>query len=264
MTQKKDTTWNSNKVEQVCRALHQADQLLVGIGAGFPLAAGVAPLPLEQNLSQTAYWPFWIPYIKQQRLNKTVPLLYQQLAALLRDRDYFIIDSNPDGFLQHSGLELARIYKVQGDMARVQCSKNCRNRAWLGKQDFDRLQQDPAYLPICPHCGAPLVMNVHTDKYFCAAPYQEKSDAYFHFINHSAHNRLAVLELGVGYTMPEVIRFPFEQIVMNHPHATLIRINTNHPLCVEENSHKAICVGADIAQVLPALLTPSCKKGCCP
>ena len=51
-----------------------------------------------------------------------------------------------------------------------------------------------------------------------------------------------MLELGVGYTMPELIRFPFEQIVMNHKRAKLIRINTNHPLCVEENNHKAICV----------------------
>ena len=73
--------------------------------------------------------------------------------------------------------------------------------------------------------------------------------------------RLAILELGVGYTMPELIRFPFEQIVMNHKRAKLIRINTMHPLCVEENNHKAICVGADIAQVLPVLLDEQHKGG---
>ena len=69
-----------------------------------------------------------------------------------------------------------------------------------------------------------------------------------------------MLELGVGYTMPELILFPFEQIVMNHKHARLIRINTQHPLCVEENRHKAICVGADIAQVLPQLLQAQQKN----
>jgi len=42
--------------------------------------------------------------------------------------------------------------------------------------------------------------------------------------------------------------------VMNHPNATLVRINTNHPLCVEENKHKAICAGVDIAEALPCIL----------
>lgn len=259
MSNKNDVTWKPEKTEQILRQLQQAEKLLVGVGAGFPLAAGIDGLPIDKKLSEKDYWPFWLPYIETQRLHKNVPPLYTELAQLLLSKDYFIIDSNPDGFLQHSGLDLSRIYKVQGDMARVQCSKNCRNHAWIGKQHFNRLQKDAAYLPTCPHCGAPLVMNVYTGKNFCAEPYQEKSQAYFRFINGSAHNRLLILELGVGYTMPELIRFPFEQIVMNHKHAKLVRINTLHPLCVEENRHRAICVGADLAQVIPDLLAQQQK-----
>lgn len=257
----KDTTWNQNKAEQIIKELRQADQILVGIGGGFTSAAGVEPLPLDKSLSREQYWPFWLPYIDKQRLNKDVPVLYQQLAQLLQGKDYFVIDSNADGFLLRSGLEISRIYKAQGDMARVQCKDNCCNQSWIGKQHFDRLQQETDYLPVCPSCGQPLVMNVYTGKKFCDEPYLEKNEAYFRFINGSAHNRLAVLELGVGYTMPELIRFPFEQIVMNHKRAKLIRVNINHPLCVEENNHKAICVGADIAQVLPALLEVAAKGG---
>ena len=257
----KDTTWNTEKAVQIVKELRQADQILVGIGGGFSAAAGVAPLPLDKKLSSEDYWQFWLPYIEQQRLSKTVPALYRQLAELLQGKDYFIIDSNADGFLLHSGLELARIYKAQGDMARVQCSKNCKEHTWLGKQHFDQLRQEASYQPKCPHCGAPLIMNVYTGKHFCDTPYREKNEAFFRFVNGSAHNRLAILELGVGYTMPELIRFPFEQIVMNHKRAKLIRINTMHPLCVEENNHKAICVGADIAQVLPVLLDEQHKGG---
>jgi hypothetical protein len=40
---------------------------------------------------------------------------------------------------------------------------------------------------------------------------------------------------------------------MNHKQATLIRINTMHPLCVEENRSKAICAGVNISEALPAL-----------
>ena len=253
MTKQTDVAWNAEKLEQIAKELRQADQILVGIGGGFPAAAGVEELPLNKKLGHKEYWPFWLPYIKQQRLNKEVPELYKQLAALLQGKDYFIIDSNPDGFLYYSGLELARIYKAQGDMARVQCSKNCQNHSWIGKQYFSQVEADASFLPECPHCGASLVMNVYTGANFCEEPYQEKNSAYFRFINGSARNRLAILELGVGYTMPELIRFPFEQIVMNHKQARLIRINTMHPLCVEENRHKAICVEASIADVLSAL-----------
>ena len=254
MTKQTDVAWNAEKLEQIAKELRQADQILVGIGGGFPAAAGVEELPLNKKLGHKEYWPFWLPYIKQQRLNKEVPELYKQLAALLQGKDYFIIDSNPDGFLYYSGLELARIYKAQGDMARMQCSKNCKNQTWIGKSYFEQMDRDPSYQPVCPYCGAPMVMNVYTGKGFCDEPYQEKNSAYFRFINGSIKEPLVVLELGVGYTMPELIRFPFEQIVMNHPNATLVRINTMHPLCVEENKHKAICAEVSIAEALPKIL----------
>ncbi len=257
MTKQTDVSWNEDKLELIAKTLRQADQILVGIGGGFNAAAGVAELPLNKKLSEKDYWPFWLPYIKEQRLNKNVPELYKQLAELLEGKDYFIIDSNPDGFLYYSGLELARIYKAQGDMARVQCIKNCQNHSWIGKQYFAQVEADSAVIPKCPFCGAPLVMNVYVGGKFCEEPYQEKNSAYFRFINGSARKQLAILELGVGYTMPELIRFPFEQIVMNHKNAKLIRVNTMHPLCVEENRSKAICVEASIADVLPALVDAS-------
>lgn len=257
MANKTDVQWNEEKIQRIRKELQYADKILVGIGGGFPAAAGVPELPLNKTLAEDAYWPFWMPYIQQQRLGKEVPALYLQLAQLLQGKDYFIIDSNPDGYLLRSGLELGRIYKAQGDMARVQCRNNCQDHSWIGKQHFDQLQQDAGYLPKCPHCGAPLVMNVYDEKNgkaFCDEPYREKNQAYFRFINGSAHDQLAILELGVGYTMPELIRFPFEQIVMNHKHARLIRINTLHPLCVEENRSRAICAGVDLAKAIPQLV----------
>ncbi len=254
MTKQTDVTWNTEKLEQIAETLRQADKILVGIGGGFNAAAGVSELPLNKKMSDRDYWPFWLPYIKEQRLNKNVPDLYKQLVELLNGKNYFIIDSNPDGFLYYSGLEIARIYKAQGDMARVQCSKNCQNHSWIGKQYFNQVEADSSVVPKCPFCGAPLVMNVYTGGNFCEEPYQEKNSAYFRFINGFARDQLAILELGVGYTMPELIRFPFEQIVMNHKHAKLIRVNTLHPLCVEENRSKSICVEASIADVLPALM----------
>ena len=249
-----EVVWDEKKIEAIVNAIKNSNRILVGLGGGMPMAAGLEVLPLDKKVPQEKYWSQWYPYIKAQRLNKTVPEVYTQLAQLLEGKDYFIIDSNPDGMIQKSGVELGRIYKAQGDMARMQCSKNCKDQTWIGKSHFEQMEQDSSYEPRCPHCGAPMIMNVYVGKGFCEEPYQEKNSAYFRFINSSIKEPLVVLELGVGYTMPELIRFPFEQIVMNHPNATLVRINTMHPLCVEENKHKAICAEVDIKEALPRIL----------
>ena len=70
---KTDTSWNSDKLEQIAKVLREADQILVGIGGGFNQAAGVKELPLDKKLTGDQYWPFWMPYIKEHRLNKEVP-----------------------------------------------------------------------------------------------------------------------------------------------------------------------------------------------
>lgn len=249
-----ESIWNKEKAIQIANIIRNSDRILVGLGGGFTTSAGVDILPLDRKIDAGEYWKTYYPYIKRQTLNKTVPELYTNLYTLLKEKDYFIIDSNSDSFIYRSGLDLSRIYKIQGEMARMQCNNNCKNKSYIGKRHFDLLEKDIAYLPLCPDCGEPLVMNVYTGKHFCEEPYLDKKDAYFRFINSNTDKSLALLELGVGYTMPELIRFPFEHIVMNHPNAALIRINTLHPLCVEENRHKAVCAGIDIAEALREIL----------
>lgn len=233
--------------------LEAADKILVGLGAGMALSAGLKPLPLDENKTSENYWQFWQGYIEEQRFRQESNDVYDALLKLLEGKDYFIIDANPDGMLYRSGVELERVYKVQGDMARAQCQKNCNNKVYPTRHSLEKLAQGKATEICCPECGAPLVMNVCADKQFCEAPYEKQKSAYFRFINSSDRERLVILEIGVGYTMPEMMRFPFEYIIQNHRNAGLIRINTLHPLCVEENKKKAICVSCDAGTVLKAL-----------
>lgn len=244
---------NTAEKAKILTQLQQADKILVGVGAGFAAAAGLEPLPLTQEQPVEQYWTFWRPYIEQQRFCQQSNQVYDGLLTLLRDKDYFIVDSNPDGMVYRSGVELSRIYKVQGDMARVQCSKNCSNQAYAVLPYFRKIDQGQRDSIVCPKCGAPLQMNVYTGPSFCQAPYEQQKGSYFRFINRSARQRLVVLELGIGYTMPELLRFPFEHIVHSHRNATLIRINTQHPLCMEENKAKAICIGCDAKEAIAVL-----------
>jgi len=234
--------------------IQNADEVLVGLGAGMALSAGLKPLPLDQRQSKENYWHFWRPYLEEQRFQQESNPVYDDLMTLLAGKDYFIIDANPDGMLYRSGVDLDRLYKVQGDLARAQCQKNCSHKVYPVRHSLQKLEQGKEKEICCPECGAPLVLNVYTDKDFCEAPYEKQKAAYFRFINSSDKERLVILEIGVGYTIPEMMRFPFEYIVQNHRNASLIRVNTLHPLCVEENKHKAICIACDAGTVLKTLV----------
>ena len=41
--------------------------------------------------------------------------------------------------------------------------------------------------------------------------------------------RALMLEFGIGYNTPGIIRFPFEQMAQKFPHTTLVRFNRDHP-----------------------------------
>ena len=232
----------SNEKKLIKDELNSADKILVGLGAGMALSAGLKPLPLDQKQSEKDYWQFWQPYLEEQRFQQESNPVYDALMALLADKDYFII------------VDLERVYKVQGDLGRAQCLKNCSHKVYPARHNLEKLAQGKAAEICCPECGAPLVMNVYVDKNFCETPYEKQKSAYFRFINSSDKEKLVVLEIGVGYTVPEMMRFPFEYIVQNHRNAKLIRINTLHPLCVEENKNKAFCIGCDAGTVLKALV----------
>lgn len=58
------------------------------------------------------------------------------------------------------------------------------------------------------------------------------------------------LELGVGYTTPEIIRFPFEEMTQTFENAQLIRINLGMADIPGKIAGKSIAIDADITRVL--------------
>ena len=82
----------------------------------------------------------------------------------------------------------------------------------------------------------------------------EKQRDYADFVNRSIAGKLVLLELGVGFNTPSIIRWPFERITAQHPHATLIRINLEDARVPGEISEKSIEFKQDIAQVMKSLV----------
>lgn len=61
---------------------------------------------------------------------------------------------------------------------------------------------------------------------------------------------VVLLEIGVGFNTPGIIRFPFEQMTYQHLKTTLIRVNKDYPMVRQEIKHKTISFDEDINKIL--------------
>ena len=64
---------------------------------------------------------------------------------------------------------------------------------------------------------------------------------------------LLLLELGVGFNTPVIIRFPFERMAAQFPQTTLVRFNRDYPHLTGTNVHRFVSFTEDIHTVFSTL-----------
>ena len=69
------------------------------------------------------------------------------------------------------------------------------------------------------------------------------------------NKKLVLLELGVGFNTPSIIRFPFESITSKYEHVTLLRVNDKYPEIAFEIQNKSILVKEDCGKFIQNLLS---------
>ncbi len=76
-------------------------------------------------------------------------------------------------------------------------------------------------------------INVRKDQYFVEDDrWHQQAERYYAFLEATLGKRkLALLEYGVGFNTPTIIRYPFERMAASYPDVTLIRINKDHRDC---------------------------------
>ena len=62
-----------------------------------------------------------------------------------------------------------------------------------------------------------------------------------------------LLELGVGFNTPTIIRFPFEKLAREHENISLIRLSRSKAAVPESLGDRAIGISADMAQSITDL-----------
>lgn len=293
MCSKISTTASTNgywdKINRAKELLQNAGRVLVGVASGLSAAGGLnyfdpelvrqwfpeyyrigfRSLPEIQSVyweldksQPERYWGYWARHIDHIRYQAAVTRPYMDLKTLLDGKEYFIASTNADGQLEKAGFPRGRIYAPQGDHRYLQCAVPCREEVFDNADMIRRMVDNMpnAYevrtgdIPYCPHCGAPLVPNLRCDNTFVEAPHIFNTPAYEAWLNNTPGGNLLLLELGVGYQTPGIIRFPFESSVRMNPGASLVRVNMQHADIPEAIQDRAVGIQADIGQVLRDLL----------
>ena len=280
----------SARIDAATRALAESDHILIGAGAGLSAASGLnyqdpqifqAWYPQFAGLgyrtiwdaithhwraddgNRLQFWAFWATHIQKIRYDAPPGRPYLDLHRLVREKSHFIITTNVDGQFRKAGFDPHRMFTPQGDYAKFQCAKPCRNilydnramvQQMLANLDSSKLRVREEDIPHCPNCGGYLDYNLRRDDRFVEEPYMAKHADYAAFVNCSTGGKLVLLELGVGFNTPSIIRWPFERITARHPHLTLIRINLEDARVLGEIAAKSIRFQEDIAQVIQALV----------
>ena len=274
----------SEQIERLKAALQDCDAVVIGAGAGLSTSAGfvytgerfekyfsdfAAKYGIQDMYSGGFYpfatpeehWAYWSRYIYINRYMDAPKLVYDDLLKLVRDKDYFVITTNVDHCFQKAGFDKNRLFYTQGDYGLFQCSEPCCQETFDNEaviREMMERQKDmkipTELLPVCPHCGKPLTMNLRSDDKFVEdGGWHRAAERYENFLRTREGGRILFLELGVGYNTPVIIKYPFWQMTAKNPNATYACINQGQAMCPREIQRQAICINADIGSILQGL-----------
>lgn len=274
----------SQAVGQLKEAFERADAVIIGAGAGLSASAGFtySGERFERYFSdfEEAYgfhdmysggfypyrtleeqWAYWSRYILINRYQDPPEPVYQNLWKLVKDKDYFVLTTNVDHCFQKAGFDKRRLFYTQGDYGLWQCSQPCCQKTYDNAEAVRRMAAEqremriPAELvPRCPVCGRPMAMNLRADDTFVQdAGWYQAGRRYRSFLQQHSGENVLFLELGVGGNTPGIIKYPFWQYTLGNPRATYACINAGEAYAPQEIMKRAICIAADIGQVLNKL-----------
>lgn len=277
----KSTENISDNIEKLKEIIRTADAVVIGAGAGLSTAAGFtySGERFEKYFSDfrkkygfedmysggfypyktpEEYWAYWSRYIFVNRYQDAPKPIYEDLLKLVAEKDYFVITTNVDHCFQKAGFDKKRLFYTQGDYGLFQCSEPCCQETFdneavvLEMLNWQKDMKIPTeLLPVCPHCGKPLTMNLRSDDKFVEDEgWHRAAERYENFLRTRAGGKILFLELGVGYNTPVIIKYPFWQMTAKNPNATYACVNNEQAICPPEIRHKSICINDDISNVI--------------
>lgn len=271
----------SERISFLRQAVQEADHIIIGAGSGLTTAAGIdyagddfrrefAPwierygftdlytssfYPFE---TPEEYWAYWAKHIWFSRYRTGATELYRTL--LHRFPEAFIVTTNVDAQFELAGFPTERIFATQGDYRWFQPASGSPktlvdNREWVFRvlPLIHDCRIPTEMIPSMPD-GSPASLNLRVDDTFVEDfHWHQQARRYTDYVHRASQNNLLLLEFGIGYNTPGIIRLPFEQMTQRFPHTTLIRFNRDNPEPYIGDMPRFTAFTEDIATVINLL-----------
>ncbi|MGN1166286.1 MAG: SIR2 family NAD-dependent protein deacylase [Lachnospiraceae bacterium] len=300
MTNKSTETY-SDKLNRLKTALNDADAVIIGAGSGLSAAAGFtySGERFERYFHDFAdkyhisdiysggfypfqsleeYWAWWSRHIWVNRYMNAPKPVYDNLLALVKDKNNFVLTTNVDHCFQKAGFDKHRIFYTQGDYGLFQCSTPCHNETYDNEDSIRSMIEAQGYtitetndlviengkspqmevpselFPYCPKCGKLMNVNLRSDSTFVEdAGWHVAQRCYMDFLQRHEGENILFLELGVGGNTPGIIKYPFWRMTAQNPSAIYACINYGEAFAPDEIGKQSICIDIDIDKIITEL-----------
>lgn len=245
-------------VEQIKKAIEEADLVLVGIGEEFgssekQIMAKYQEVFADENLGEQA-----LGYLvgccreleKAQSGVAAQSKAYENLLGLIRDKNYFCVSVNTDDVLYHKigqggeTFRQDRIVTPCGGYRKLQCPSGCADvwqepdeewNLWAkgyvqavqqsGTTGEEYRNRQTPQEKRCPKCGGAMVFNNVYAQHYEEQGYLDQWKIYTKWLEGTVNKKVCILELGAGMKFPTVIRWPFEKVAAYNQKAVMFRVH---------------------------------------
>lgn len=263
---------NEKYFKNIHEDISNSEMLLIGIGSEFSIFKKslleksdfyikhqdkYSESELDNLLEITKYY--------DTKVRDDIVDLYNNLYELIKDKNYFIITSNYDAMIYKSRLNADRIVAPCGNQFDFQCDcgnennniikgtdiyEKCIHTIENGNQSISIEQ----ITPICKHCNKKMYPNTYKYENYDESGYSKQWQSYNLWLQGTLNKEIVLLELGEGFQIPNVIRWPFEKIAFLNNKAKLYRINDTFPQLDKSLGDKGISVQMSAKQLLKNLV----------
>ena len=295
----------STSIDRLRHMLTDADAVVIGAGAGLSASAGFtySGERFERYFSDfehkygfqdmysggfypystpEEHWAYWSRYIWINRYTPAPKPVYNELLALVKDKDYFVLTTNVDHQFQKAGFDKHRLFYTQGDYGLFQCSKPCCQETYDNEEIVRQMLEEQGYVigrdnklslpegvalkmavpselvPRCPRCGSPMTMNLRCDDSFAEDEgWHQAAERYSEFLRRHKGLKTLFMDLGTGMNTPVIVKFPFWRMTNEWPDAAYACINLGEAYAPKEIKAKSVCINEDIGSTLAQIRSAS-------
>lgn len=261
-------------LQKYVNQIKEADMVLVGIGRELSAEKlipkdsdevrnyykaqgmkGYEKLLAEQGLQRDQMLEM---YYRNYLLTMEHVSYFDDLCEALEGKNYFVVTSNKDNLLYKTGLKDDRIVIPCGSGEFFQCEKPCEHKiypALPGIRDLINYYERTGECETlqCPHCGQNFVFNIRNDETvgsYLEEGYLQMWGKYTKWLQGTINKKVLILELGEGFELPSLFKWPFEKIAFYNQKSHLIRVHEYLYQIGEELSGKAETVAVNSKEFL--------------